>query len=74
MGCNRLEELGFSHRDIRASNIFYVAKQQRYMLGGFYCARETEEEQELLTVNGIEIQTEGHLRELIAEKQNVLIQ
>ena len=44
MGCNRLEELGFSHRDIRASNIFYVAKQQRYMLGGFYCARETEEE------------------------------
>lgn len=53
MGCIRLAEVGISHRDIRASNIYYVEKQQRYMLGGFSCGRESGEDEELLTVNGI---------------------
>jgi hypothetical protein len=36
-------------------------------LGGFRCAREAEGvEEELLTVCGVEGQSEGHLKELIA--------
>lgn len=63
---------------MRASNIFYSQKQRRYLLGNFLCARqvkkqarEQEEEDDLLTVVGIENQTEGKLKELISSKQNV---
>lgn len=45
MGCIRLSELKISHREIRASNIFYVEKQQRYMIGGFSCVRESGEDE-----------------------------
>ena len=76
-GCNLLEQLSISHRDVRASNLFYSQKQRRYLLGNFLCARQVkeqareQEEDDLLTVVGIENQTEGKLKELISSKQNV---
>lgn len=68
MACIRLKELSIVHRDIRASNIYFSERHQRYLLGGFSCAREVnnEEDDQLMTVNGIELQNEGKLRELIA--------
>jgi serine/threonine protein kinase len=63
-GCSLLQEMGVAHRDIRASNIFYSSKQRRYLLGGFGCSRfiKQEDEEDLLTVYGIETQVEDKLR------------
>ena len=38
-GCTLLQEMGVTHRDVRASNIFFSSKQRRYLLGGFSCSR-----------------------------------
>jgi hypothetical protein len=68
MGCIGLRGLGILPRDIRASNIFFSVKQQRYLLAGLSGARQVDdsEAEELMTVLGIETQNEGKLRELIS--------
>jgi len=30
-----MEELGISHRDLRPSNIWYIASEKTYKIGGF---------------------------------------
>lgn len=46
MACIRLKELSIVHRDIRASNIYFSERHQRYLLGGFSCAREVNNEED----------------------------
>jgi serine/threonine protein kinase len=74
-GCLELEQLKVVHRDVRASNLFYSERHKRYVLGGLACARSVKEmdQEDLLTVVGIETQRGGKLKELLGSKHNVKV-
>lgn len=65
----KLKEWQLVHRDMRPSNLFFLEHLNRYVLGNFTTGRESFEydEDDLLTVYGVEALTNDKVSHLISE-------